>query len=115
LSEEIFGPILPILGYDPNSLQKIYEDIKKKPRPLALYIFRKNSRNLNTYGVNSGTLCINGTVLQVADSSLPFGGIGASGMGNYHGKYSFDTFTHEKSILEMSNLKLGFFRKISKF
>ncbi|MGL5963349.1 MAG: aldehyde dehydrogenase family protein, partial [Fusobacteriaceae bacterium] len=105
LSEEIFGPILPILGYDPNSLQKIYEDIKKKPRPLALYIFRKNSKDLNTHGVDSGTLCINGTVLQVADPSLPFGGIGASGMGNYHGKYSFDTFTHEKSILEMSNLK----------
>ncbi|MGL4403233.1 MAG: aldehyde dehydrogenase family protein [Fusobacteriaceae bacterium] len=113
MEEEIFGPLLPIIGYDSQKLEEVYEEIKRKPRPLALYIFRKDSKNLDTGGVVSGGLCINGTVLQVAEGALPFGGVGESGLGNYHGKHSFYTFTHEKAILESTSLKIEFFRKIS--
>lgn len=113
MTEEIFGPILPILEYEAEKLQEVYDEIKSKPRPLALYIFRKDKKNLNSYGIVSGGLCINGTIFHVAESSLPFGGVGESGIGNYRGRYSFNTFTHEKSILEATSLKIKFFSKIS--
>ncbi|MGL5125178.1 MAG: aldehyde dehydrogenase family protein [Fusobacteriaceae bacterium] len=115
MKEEIFGPILPILEYDSDKLKEVYQWIKNRPKPLALYIFRKNKKNLETYGVSSGGVCINGTILQVAESALPFGGVGESGLGNYHGKHSFKTFTHEKAILETSFLKVKFLEMKKKF
>lgn len=115
MKEEIFGPILPLLEYAPEKLSEVYEEIKNKPKPLALYIFRKDKKNLESYGVSSGGVCINGTILQVAESALPFGGVGASGIGNYHGKHSFKTFTHEKAVLESSILTVKLLEMKKKF
>lgn len=102
MNEEIFGPILPIVKYSTE------EDIKKylleHKKPLALYVFSEDkqfSENIiNKYSFGGG--CINDTISHVASKYLPFGGIGTSGMGSYHGKTSFDTFTHEKSIVKKS-------------
>lgn len=115
MKEEIFGPILPILEYESLEFQSVYEIIRKKPKPLALYIFRKNRKNIETYGVSSGGLCINGTIFQVAESTLPFGGVGESGIGSYHGKKTFETFTHEKSVMETSFIKRKYLELANKF
>lgn len=99
MKSEIFGPILPIIPYE--DLDKILDTIKQRPKPLACYIFGKNrafqQKILSTLSFGGG--CINDTVMHVANEHLPFGGVGSSGMGRYHGKYSFDTFSHQKSIL----------------
>ncbi|MBE9177108.1 aldehyde dehydrogenase [Oculatella sp. LEGE 06141] len=99
MQEEIFGPILPVLEYD--TVQEAIDLITSKPKPLALYVFSRNksfqARVLNE--TSSGNACINDTILQVGVSTLPFGGVGDSGMGSYHGKASFDTFSHRKSVL----------------
>jgi aldehyde dehydrogenase (NAD+) len=100
MQEEIFGPILPILEYD--SLNQAIEFINQRPKPLALYLFSNNAQIqqqvLNS--TSSGGVSINDTVMQVGINGLPFGGVGASGMGSYHGKYSFDTFSHYKAVLK---------------
>lgn len=100
MEEEIFGPILPILTY--NDIPDLMAMIQKNPYPLALYLFTKD-RDLEEYiigNIQFGGGCINHLISHVANSHLPFGGIGFSGMGNYHSKYSFDTFSHQKSILK---------------
>lgn len=102
LTEEIFGPILPIIEWD-NEKQLI-GIIKKNSHPLACYIFsesRKFQRHIIKQ-VEFGGGAINNTLVHLVNPKLPFGGIGNSGMGNYHGKHSFNTFTHEKSILKSS-------------
>jgi aldehyde dehydrogenase (NAD+) len=100
MREEIFGPILPILTYD--DLEDAISQVNAHPKPLALYFFssdpQKQERILQA--TSSGGVCINDTVMQVGVSSLPFGGVGESGMGVYHGKASFDTFSHYKSVLK---------------
>lgn len=100
MEEEIFGPILPVLSYD--TADYAIDSIRSLPRPLALYLFTRNKhlqkRILNEISFGGG--CINDTLIHIATPYLPFGGIGQSGMGNYHGKASFDTFCHEKSILK---------------
>lgn len=110
LEEEIFGPILPLIEYE--SLDKVYWDLRSKPSPLALYIFRSEKGNISTRGLKAGGVCINSTMLQVYDKKVPFGGIGNSGLGQYHGKYSFDTFTHYKPIFEGSSLKMSTVKRI---
>lgn len=104
MSEEIFGPFMPILTYE--SLDDVIAQVKAHNRPLALYVFTTNKeveeRVLSEVSFGGG--CVNDTVVHLASTSLPFGGVGASGMGNYHGKYSFETFSHQKSILKKSNL-----------
>lgn len=98
MKEEIFGPILPILSY--KHIENAINAIKIRPKPLACYIFTSN-RDLAKQLINEisfGGGCINDCILQLANHHLPFGGVGQSGMGSYHGKYSFDTFSHEKSI-----------------
>lgn len=99
MDEEIFGPILPILTY--QSLTEVYDYIIEKPKPLALYLFSKDRKEqefiFNRLSFGGG--CLNDTILHLSVHNLPFGGVGASGMGNYHGKASFKCFTHEKSIL----------------
>ena len=104
MSEEIFGPILPILEF--NKLSEVFEIIDKNPTPLALYLFTKdkNIENKIVSEISFGGGCINDTVMHVSSHNIPFGGVGESGMGSYHGKRSFDTFTHEKSILKKSTL-----------
>ncbi|MGL4988536.1 MAG: aldehyde dehydrogenase family protein, partial [Cetobacterium sp.] len=109
-NEEIFGPILPLIEYD--SLEKVYWDVRQKPSPLALYIFRSEKGDLSTKDIKAGGVCINATVLQIIDKKVPFGGVGASGMGRYHGKYSYDTFTHYKPIFEGTNIKMSVLKKI---
>ena len=100
MQEEIFGPILPVLSYD--SLESAIAQVNARPKPLALYIFSKDpvkqKKVLNE--TSSGTICINDTTIHLTISDLPFGGVGDSGIGSYHGKASFDTFSHHKSVLK---------------
>ena len=102
MQEEIFGPILPIIEY--TDINEAITLINSRPKPLALYLFsqNKNLQNRILQETSSGGVCINDTVMQVAVSSLPFGGVGDSGMGSYHGKAGFDTFSHDKSVLQNS-------------
>ncbi len=100
MQEEIFGPILPVLEY--TDLKEAIAQINARPKPLALYIFSndKQKQQQVLQSTSSGGLCINDTVMQVAASTLPFGGVGDSGIGNYHGRASFDAFSHYKSVLK---------------
>lgn len=104
MAEEIFGPILPVMAFD--DLKEVRKELVKRPKPLALYLFTENKAAeayvLKTVSFGGG--CINDTVMHLAGGSLPFGGIGESGMGAYHGKYSFRTFSHEKSVVKKSAL-----------
>ncbi|PXW90904.1 aldehyde dehydrogenase (NAD+) [Streptohalobacillus salinus] len=102
MKDEIFGPILPILSY--QHLNDAIEMIQKQPKPLALYLFSEKSITQQTIldELSFGGGCINDTIYHLATPYLPFGGVGASGTGNYHGKYSFDTFTHQKSVLKQT-------------
>ena len=102
MQEEIFGPILPVLPVD--SLEEAIAFVRERPRPLALYLFtssREAERRVFSQ-LSFGGGCVNDTILHLASSRLPFGGVGDSGMGAYHGKYSFFTFSHEKGILKTS-------------
>ncbi len=104
MQEEIFGPLLPVLEFD--NLDEAVSQVNEHPKPLALYLFTNNKKN-QQYVLNStsfGGGCINDTIVHLATSNMPFGGVGNSGMGAYHGKASFDTFSHKKSILKKSNL-----------
>ncbi|MCA1042526.1 aldehyde dehydrogenase [Bacillus infantis] len=100
MQDEIFGPILPVMTYD--SLDEIIEPIMNRPKPLALYLFSNDEsvqdEILGTISFGGGS--INDTINHMTSHYLPFGGVGASGMGAYHGKASFDTFTHFKSVLK---------------
>ena len=100
MKEEIFGPLLPILSI--KSLDEAITDFKSLPKPLALYLFggREKEQEKMLSMTSSGGVCFNDVVLQAGIPELPFGGVGSSGMGKYHGKASFDNFTHYKSILK---------------
>lgn len=127
MQEEIFGPILPILPFD--DLDKVISTLQNKSNPLALYLFSTNDKNQKKVirNLQFGGGCINDTVAHLGNSELPFGGIGNSGFGLYHGKTSFDTFTHPKSIMKKSNWldiplryppykgKLKWLKKLAKF
>jgi len=98
MQQEIFGPILPVLAFD--DLAEMIPRIKSLPKPLALYLFSNNKRHCEKIirDIPFGGGCINDTLLHFTNPHLPFGGIGSSGIGSYHGKKSFDTFSHRKSI-----------------
>ncbi|MDR3552535.1 MAG: aldehyde dehydrogenase [Clostridia bacterium] len=98
MQEEIFGPVLPVLSY--NNLDAVIQAIQFHPRPLATYLFTRDKavEKQVLSRVSFGGGCINDTIMHLTTSHMGFGGVGESGMGNYHGKRSFDTFTHEKSI-----------------
>lgn len=100
MKEEIFWPILPVMTY--NDLDKAIYGIKSEPKPLALYLFTscKKTEKKVLLEVSAGNVTINDTILHIANHNLPFGGTGNSGIGNYHGKYSFTTFSHQKGILK---------------
>ncbi|MEG4864267.1 MULTISPECIES: aldehyde dehydrogenase [unclassified Microcoleus] len=102
MQDEIFGPILPVLEYD--DFGEAIAQINARPKPLALYLFSKDKEKQQRVlrETSSGGLCINDTVMQVGVTTLPFGGVGDSGIGSYHGKASFDTFSHYKSVLQKS-------------
>ncbi|MGM7702716.1 aldehyde dehydrogenase [Pseudalkalibacillus sp. Hm43] len=103
MQDEIFGPILPVLEFD--QIKEVVENVRIHPKPLALYLFTEKDEN-QRYIVDSlsfGGGCINDTLIHVASPYLPFGGVGQSGTGSYHGKASFDAFSHEKSIIKQTN------------
>ena len=100
MKEEIFGPIMPLITYD--NLDEAECFIREREKPLALYVFtkRKDVENRFLKYVSFGGGCVNDTIMHLATSSMGFGGVGSSGMGSYHGKKSFETFSHEKSVLK---------------
>ncbi|MED4226908.1 aldehyde dehydrogenase [Neobacillus cucumis] len=102
MQDEIFGPILPVLEYD--NLTEVIEGIHRHPKPLALYIFTENNRIQEDVltKVSFGGGCVNDTVYHFVSPYLPFGGVGTSGIGAYHGKGNFDTFSHQKSVLKQT-------------
>jgi acyl-CoA reductase-like NAD-dependent aldehyde dehydrogenase len=104
MKEEIFGPLFPIMTFD--QLDQAIDLVNSLPRPLALYYFSNNAQNQQKIltKTSSGGGCINDTISHIGSQTLPFGGIGDSGMGAYHGRMSFDTFSHSKGILTRSNL-----------
>lgn len=104
MADEIFGPVLPVLEF--SSLKQVKEQICARPRPLALYLFTSSAaaKRYVIRNIPFGGGCINDTIMHLATTRMPFGGIGESGMGNYHGSSSFRTFSHEKSILSRGSL-----------
>ena len=103
MGQEIFGPIMPVVTY--KNLQEAIDMVEDHAKPLALYIFSTDKGNIKkvTENCRYGGGCINDAVVHIATSEMPFGGVGESGMGAYHGKRGFYTFTHEKSILDKKN------------
>ncbi len=107
MREEIFGPILPVKTYE--HLEEAIAYVNGRPRPLVLYLFARDRRNIDrvlTHTV-SGGVCINDTLLHIAAEELPFGGVGQSGMGHYHGREGFDTFSKLKPVFRRHWLGLG--------
>ena len=102
MQEEIFGPVLPVMTFD--TLDQVVSFIRQRPKPLALYLFTESREHekfiLDRCSFGGG--CINDTIIHLATSYMPFGGVGASGMGSYHGRESFETFTHRRSIVKKS-------------
>ncbi len=100
MQEELFGPLLPILCI--KNIDEVISDLKSLPKPLAIYLFggKENEQEKILRMTSSGGVCFNDVVLQAGIPELPFGGVGSSGMGKYHGKSGFDNFTHYKSILK---------------
>lgn len=100
MKEEIFGPLLPVIAYE--DLDQVIDTLKRKEKPLACYIFtgKRSVADLLIRSLSYGGGCVNDVILHTANHHLPFGGVGHSGMGAYHGKFSFDTFTHYKGMVE---------------
>lgn len=100
MQEEIFGPVLPILTFE--TIDEVIEIVNNNPKPLALYIFSSDKQNICkvTSRCTFGGGCINDVVIHLATTNMGFGGVGESGMGSYHGKVGFETFSHTKSIVD---------------
>lgn len=100
MGQEIFGPVLPIISF--NSFDEIYDILKDRPKPLALYLFSSNKSHISFVRdrLSYGGGCINDTIIHLATSEMGFGGVGESGMGSYHGKAGFEVFSHTKSIVD---------------
>lgn len=110
MREEIFGPILPVIEY--KKIEDVVDLLKRREKPLALYLFTESDKikRYILHYTSFGGGCINDTLVHVGTSDIPFGGIGNSGMGSYHGRASFDTFTHYKSIIDRGSLMDPFIR-----
>jgi aldehyde dehydrogenase (NAD+) len=104
MQEEIFGPVLPVITFD--DFAEVYSVINRNPKSLAAYIFTTSKKLAGEFlaGTQSGSAAVNDTIMQIASPHLPFGGIGPSGMGRYHGLKSFETFSNMKSVMKKSNL-----------
>jgi coniferyl-aldehyde dehydrogenase len=105
--EEIFGPILPIFSY--RDIQDAIDHVNARPRPLALYYFGNDDANRRKVldHTTSGNVTVNGTIMHVGQDDLPFGGVGESGMGKYHGIEGFRTLSHPKGIFVQSRWNAG--------
>lgn len=99
MKDEIFGPILPIIAF--TSIDEAITKVKEQPKPLSCYIYSKNKPTISKLlkEISFGGGAVNDSIMHLSNSNLPFGGVGLSGMGSYHGKFGFDTFSHYKSIL----------------
>jgi aldehyde dehydrogenase (NAD+) len=99
MEDEIFGPLLPILTY--SDLEELIAKIKSLPKPLAAYMFSRNQQTINRVlqSLSFGGGAVNQTNVFLFIESMPYGGVGTSGIGNYYGKYGFDSLTHAKSVL----------------
>ena len=98
MQEEIFGPVLPIVTFE--NREEVVEFIGEHPRPLALYYFGRHKDGERILrATTSGGACIGDTIMHIVNDKAPFGGVGNSGMGRYHGKYSFDAFTHYRTVV----------------
>jgi len=99
MEEEIFGPVLPVLSY--SHLDDVLSELNARDKPLALYVYSVDAELTERVisGTSSGSVCVNHNAVQLAVPGLPFGGVGASGMGAYHGRAGFDTFSHAKAVL----------------
>ena len=104
MKDEIFGPVLPVVDF--SDFEEVYQIIEQHPKPLAAYIFTRSSGLVKEFmqRTNSGGASVNDTVVQIASPFLPFGGLGSSGIGRYHGRKSFETFSNMRSVLVKSNL-----------
>ncbi|MDY6925792.1 MAG: aldehyde dehydrogenase family protein [Pseudomonadota bacterium] len=102
MQEEIFGPVLPVI--EVSSVSEAIDFIKRRHKPLAAYLFSESQSIQQQFvdEVSAGSVCINDTMMFMANPQLPFGGVGNSGMGRYHGKFGFDTFSHLKSVMQRS-------------
>lgn len=100
MQEEIFGPILPVIPFD--SLDEMIAEVKRREKPLSCYVFThdKKLRNKIMHEVSFGGGCVNDAIMHISNNKLPFGGVGESGIGSYHGEFGFRTFSHYKSILD---------------
>ena len=100
MQEEIFGPVLPVLSF--NNLQETLGRINKLDKPLAAYLFTniKTEKELFLQNISFGGGCVNDTIMHIANGNLPFGGVGNSGIGNYHGEFGFNCFSHQKSVIK---------------
>ncbi len=107
MEDEIFGPIMPLLTY--KNVETVIEYIQKSPKPLALYIFSKNKKMIKNVlkRTTSGGAAINHVILHLANPHLPFGGVGHSGLGSYHGVFGFKTFSHERAVLRQGRFTLS--------
>ena len=108
MEDEIFGPILPVITFE--EISQVYEIIRKFSKPLALYFFTKSEKKEHEImkKISFGGGGVNTTILHVASGKLPFGGVGPSGIGSYHGEAGFLVFSHKKSVLKQpSNFDLG--------
>ena len=98
MQEEIFGPVLPMMPF--GNIDEAISFINRREKPLALYYFGKESTGEEVIRTTSaGGSCINDTIMHIANENIPFGGVGNSGMGHYHGKLSFDAFSHQRSVV----------------
>lgn len=99
MEEELFGPLLPVLQVE--NLEQALAQVRSRPKPLALYLFSRSTtaRDQVLAGTSSGSVCFNDVVMQAGVTALPFGGVGSSGLGRYHGRAGFDTFSHSRSVL----------------
>jgi len=102
MKDEIFGPILPIIEVE--NLKEALDFVLDRPKPLATYVFTKdkNVQDAVIENVSTGGICVNDTIIHLDNDELPFGGVGASGMGSYHGHHSFELFSHQKAVLRRS-------------
>ncbi len=107
MREEIFGPVLPVIAY--ASLDDALARINARPKPLALYAFTKKAATVERIlsGTSAGGTLVNDTILHLANPNLPFGGIGESGLGSYHGQFGFKAFSHERSVMRQTKLSLA--------
>ena len=100
MKEQIFGPIMPVIEF--NNLDDVITHLKEIDKPLALYYFGKDYKKV-IKNVSFGGGCVNDTIMHLTEEKLPFGGVGLSGMGSYHGKKSFEVFSHQKSVLKKNS------------